>query len=101
MSWPALLDALIVLLGLSGQDLRRWSLDHRGYLLAQVVTGRSELDALAHLLERRPDLEGSFLPPEAADEGRGGGLRQRQPDLRLARARAGGGTRRAWTPRCG
>ena len=25
-----------MLLGLSGQDLRRWSLDHRGYLLAQA-----------------------------------------------------------------
>ena len=58
--------ALIVLLGLSGQDLRRWSLDHRGYLLAQVVTARNELDALGQLLERRPDLRGSFLPPQAA-----------------------------------
>jgi hypothetical protein len=62
----ALLAALIVLLGLSGYDLRRWSLDQRGFLLAQVVTGSSELDALAHLLERRPDLKGSFMPPEAA-----------------------------------
>lgn len=62
----ALLTTLIVLLGLSGQDMRRWSLDHRGYLLAQVVTGRTELDALALLLERRPDLKGSFLPPETA-----------------------------------
>jgi hypothetical protein len=62
----ALLAALIVLLGLSGYDLRRWSLDQRGFLLAQVVTGSSELDALAHLLERRPDLKGSFMPPEGA-----------------------------------
>jgi len=62
----ALLVTLIVLLGLSGSDLRRWSLDQRGFLLAQVVTGRSELDALAHLLERRPDLRGSFMPPETA-----------------------------------
>ncbi len=62
----ALLVALIVLLGLSGQDLRRWSLDHRGYLLSQVVSGRSEPDALVHLLERRPDLHGSFLPPGTA-----------------------------------
>lgn len=61
-----LLVALIVLLGLSGQDLRRWSLDHRGYLLSQVVSGRSEPDALVHLLERRPDLHGSFLPPGQA-----------------------------------
>jgi hypothetical protein len=61
-----LLCALMLLLGLSGHDLRRWSLDHRGYLLAQVVAARTELDALAGLLERRPDLRGSFLPPEAA-----------------------------------
>jgi hypothetical protein len=62
----ALLAALILLLGFYGQDLRRWSLDHRGYLLAQVVTGRSELEALEKLLERRPDLRGSYLPPETA-----------------------------------
>ena len=62
----ALMATLVVLLGFSGHDLRRWSLDHRGYLLSQVVTGRTELDALAHLLERRPDLTGSFMPPEAA-----------------------------------
>ena len=62
----ALLATLIVLLGLSGHDLRRWSLDHRGYLLAQVVVARDELEALARLLDRRPDLKGSFLPPEAA-----------------------------------
>ena len=55
-----------MLLGLSGHDLRRWSLDHRGYLLAQVVAARSEMEALARLLDRRPDLKGSFLPPEAA-----------------------------------
>jgi hypothetical protein len=61
-----LLCGLMLLLGLSGHDLRRWSLDHRGYLLAQVVAARTELDALAGLLERRPDLRGSFLPPEAA-----------------------------------
>jgi hypothetical protein len=62
----ALMATLIVLLGLSGQDLRRWSLDHRGYLLSQVLTGRTELDAMASLLERRPDLKGSFLPPDVA-----------------------------------
>jgi hypothetical protein len=60
-----LLATLILLLGLYGQDLRRWSLDLRGYLLAQVVTGRSEPEALWKLLDRRPDLRGSYLPPEA------------------------------------
>jgi hypothetical protein len=62
----ALLTTLMVLLGLSGHDLRRWSLDYRGYLLAQVVVARDDLDALARLLDRRPDLKGSFLPPDAA-----------------------------------
>lgn len=61
-----LLATVVVLLGLSGHDLRRWSLDHRGYLLTQVVAARDELEALQHLLERRPDLKGSFLPPQAA-----------------------------------
>jgi hypothetical protein len=61
-----LLTALIVLLGLSGHDLRRWSLDHRGYLLAQVLVARNELEALGRLLDRRPDLAGRFLPPGSA-----------------------------------
>lgn len=61
-----LLTAFVVLLGLSGHDLHRWSLDHRGYLLSQVVTARDELEALERLLERRPDLKGSYLPPQAA-----------------------------------
>jgi hypothetical protein len=62
----ASLSALILLLGFSGHDLRRWSLDHRGFLLAQVIAARDEMEALRLLLTRRPDLKGSFLPPEAA-----------------------------------
>lgn len=61
-----LLTALALLLGLSGHDLRRWSLAHRGFLLAQVVAAHSEAEAFAELLTRRPDLKGAFLPPEAA-----------------------------------
>jgi hypothetical protein len=61
-----LLAGFMLLLGLSGHDLRRWSLDHRGYLLAQVISARNELEALERLLARRPDLKGRFLPPEAA-----------------------------------
>ena len=60
-----LLLGLMVLMGLSGQDLRRWSLGQRGYLLSQVVAARSELEALEQLLIRRPDIRGSFLPPGA------------------------------------
>jgi Protein of unknown function (DUF2628) len=62
----ALLVGLIVLLGMSGHDLRRWSLDHRGYLLSQVIAARDELEAMLRLLERRPDLKGSYLPPKDA-----------------------------------
>jgi hypothetical protein len=51
------LDAgLIVLLGLSGHDLRRWSLDRRGFTLAEVVTARNTETAFAQLLSRRRDL---------------------------------------------
>ena len=62
----ALLVALIMLLGLSGHDLRRWSLDHRGFLQSQVIAARDETQALGELLSRRPDLRGSFMPPGTA-----------------------------------
>lgn len=62
----ALQTTLLLWLALSGHDLRRWSLDLRGYLLAQVIAAPTELDALARLLDRRPDLRGSFMPPETA-----------------------------------
>jgi Protein of unknown function (DUF2628) len=61
-----LMAGVIVLLGLSGQDLRRWSLDHRGYLLTQVIAAHNEFGALERLLTRRPDLTGSFMPPGTA-----------------------------------
>jgi hypothetical protein len=51
------LDAgLMLLLGLSGHDLRRWSLDRRGFTLAEVVTARNRETAFAQLLTRRRDL---------------------------------------------
>jgi Protein of unknown function (DUF2628) len=61
----ALMIALALWLGASGQDLRRWSMRHRGFTLFQIVAARNETDAFARLLERRPDLAGSFLPPGA------------------------------------
>jgi len=59
------MSALAVVLGLSGQDCRRWSMDRRGFMLTQVIAARSEPEALGVLLTRRPDLVGSFLPPGA------------------------------------
>ena len=62
----ALMLALAVWLGVSGQDLRRWSMRQRGFTLFEVIAARNETDALAKLLERRPGLAGRFLPPGAA-----------------------------------
>jgi hypothetical protein len=42
--------------GLFGQDLRRWSLARRGFVLAHVVVGRTGWDAEARLLDQRPEL---------------------------------------------
>lgn len=61
----ALITGLAVLLGLTGHDLRRWSLERRGYLLVHVVSGRDEIDAMRHLLEHRPDLEDRYWPRPA------------------------------------
>ncbi len=55
--WPLLLAlALGWVQGLFGRDLVRWSLGRRGFLLAHVVAGRDGDEALARLLDRRPDL---------------------------------------------
>jgi Protein of unknown function (DUF2628) len=62
----ALMLALAVWLGTAGHDLRRWSMRLRGFTLFQVIAARDETDAFARLLERRPDLTGSFLPPGGA-----------------------------------
>jgi hypothetical protein len=57
-----LLEAgLMLLLGLSGHDLRRWSLDRRGFTLAEVVTARNTETAFAQLLTRRRDLGDRLL----------------------------------------
>jgi hypothetical protein len=62
--WPGsiLILAAAVLLGLSGHDLRRWSLERRGYLLLHVLRGRDWDDAWIRLLRRRPDIAERFRP---------------------------------------
>jgi len=62
----ALMLGLALWLGISGHDLRRWSMRQRGFVLFQIITAHDETDAVARLLKRRPDLAGSFLPPGAA-----------------------------------
>jgi hypothetical protein len=54
------------LVGLSGHDLRRWSMSHQGFLESYVLIARSEADALARLLADRPDLIARFSLPGTA-----------------------------------
>jgi hypothetical protein len=57
---------LAVLLGLTGRDLLRWSLNRRGYTMAKVLAARDADAALARLLTTRPDLGAAYMPPDAA-----------------------------------
>jgi hypothetical protein len=54
--------ALALILGFTGQDLRRWALEWRGYLLAHVLAARDRDDAFMRLLALRPDLTTRYRP---------------------------------------
>ena len=55
--WDIALNVgVFVLAGLVGRDLVRWTLDRRGYILAHVVQGRDQDDALSRMLTARPEL---------------------------------------------
>lgn len=54
-----------VILGLTGNDLRRWALENRGYLLVHVLSAGNRDDAFTHLLTHRPDLAARFRPEPA------------------------------------
>jgi hypothetical protein len=60
-----LLLALACLHGVIGNDLRRWALENRGYLLLHVICAHGEEAALGHLLAARPDLTTRFRPEPA------------------------------------
>ncbi len=47
---------LLWLQGLFGQDLRRWSLERRGFVLSHVVAADSADAAMARLLDQQPEL---------------------------------------------
>jgi hypothetical protein len=51
-----------LLMGLIGNDLRRWSLERRGYVMTNVFAADSQLEALRALLDARPDLAERFRP---------------------------------------
>jgi hypothetical protein len=56
---------LALILGFTGQDLRRWALEWRGYLLAHVLAARDRDDAFMRLLLLRPDLTARYRPEPA------------------------------------
>jgi hypothetical protein len=55
---PLLAFAVFWLLGLCGNDLRRWSLGLGRFRLAHVVAARNRDEAFLRLLDARPDLAG-------------------------------------------
>jgi hypothetical protein len=57
-----LVAGLALGLGLTGNDLRRWSLAHRGYLLVHVLAAGSPDEAFTRLLTYRPDLSARLRP---------------------------------------
>jgi hypothetical protein len=57
-----LTTGLMLILGLTGNDLRRWALEHRGYLLVHVLAAGNPDDAFMRLLTHRPDLAARFRP---------------------------------------
>jgi hypothetical protein len=60
-----LIIGLSVLLGLTGQDLRRWALEWRGYLLVHILAAVNRDDAFMRLMALRPDLAARYRPEPA------------------------------------
>jgi hypothetical protein len=60
-----LLVAVALILGLTGNDLRRWALENRGYLLVHVLAANGGDEAFTRLLSYRPDLAARFRPEPA------------------------------------
>jgi hypothetical protein len=56
---------LALLLGLTGEDLRRWALEWRGYLLVHVFAAINRDDAFMRLMALRPDLAARYRPEPA------------------------------------
>jgi Protein of unknown function (DUF2628) len=57
-----LLLAVACGLGFIGNDLRRWALEHRGYLLTHVLAAGNRDAAFLRLLTYRPDLAVRYRP---------------------------------------
>lgn len=62
----ALSIAFPLLLGFSGNDMRRFSLERRGYRLTHVVAARDAESAFARLLAGRPDLMAAVAAEQLA-----------------------------------
>ena len=56
---------LALVLGLTGNDLRCWALEQRGYLLVHVLAAANRDEAFNRLLIHRPDLASRYWPEPA------------------------------------
>jgi hypothetical protein len=56
---------LAMILGLTGNDLRCWALEQRGYLLVHVLAAANRDYAFNRLLTHRPDLATRYWPEPA------------------------------------
>ena len=57
-----LLVGLALILGFTGQDLRRWALERRGFVLPHVVAAANRDEAFTRLMTHRPELAVRFRP---------------------------------------
>ncbi len=57
---PAAAFAVLLVLALFGNDLRRWALERAGFVLGHVVAGRSRDEALFRLLSNVPGVRGAL-----------------------------------------
>jgi len=51
-----------LVMGLTGNDLRRWALEQRGYMLVHVLVAHGSDEAWLRLLTHRPDLAARLRP---------------------------------------
>jgi hypothetical protein len=53
---------LALILGLTGNDIRRWTLEQNGYLLTHVLAAHGRDEAWMRLINHRPDLTARYRP---------------------------------------
>ena len=58
---PAATFGVLLMLGVLGNDIRRWALGLRRFQVAHVVAARTRDEAMLRLLSHRPDVRGFLV----------------------------------------